>query len=215
MGGKDSPPPQCSSISPMQSPKLGGGHRTQRSHTFSSAKPSPIEYVPRNKTAVNVDLRTPCSETNSIQSQTLPRGRSAQPESREDGSYSPIRAYMECFQPQTLKCALVGDSGVGKTSMLMAYTVDKFPEEHAPTIFDKFSSKFACCRDGTGWSKLLKTTIKTCLDLWVYLFSFSCLQLHYRCMERGSLSHFATLQDRYVYEEIKSVYRNYIVLTSK
>ncbi len=145
MGGKDSPPPQCSSISPMQSPKLGGGHRTQRSHTFSSAKPSPIEYVPRNKTAVNVDLKTPYSETSSIQSQTLPRGRSDQPESpRGDGSYSPIRAYMECFQPQTLKCALVGDSGVGKTSMLMAYTVDKFPEEHAPTIFDKFSSKFTC-----------------------------------------------------------------------
>jgi len=48
---------------------------------------------------------------------------------------------MECLSPQNLKCAIVGDSGVGKTSMLMSYTVDKFPEKHAPTIYDKFSSE--------------------------------------------------------------------------
>ena len=143
MGGKDSPPPQCTTASPMQSPKLDG-HRSQRSHTFV-ARPSPIEYMPRNKGTVNVDLKLPCES----KSQTLPRERpnptqaSSPTSPRGDGSYSPIRAYMECFQPQTLKCALVGDSGVGKTSMLMAYTVDKFPETHAPTIYDKFSSKFA------------------------------------------------------------------------
>lgn len=144
MGGKDSPPPQCTSASPMQSPKMYGGHRSQRSNTFV-ARPSPIEYVPRNKGAINVDLKLPCES----KSQTLPREKPSQPQvssptsPRGDGSYSPIRAYMECFQPQTLKCALVGDSGVGKTSMLMAYTVEKFPETHAPTIFDKFSTSLS------------------------------------------------------------------------
>ncbi len=143
MGGKDSPPPQCSSLSPMmQSQKL----RAQRSQTFSTTKPTRIEYMSRNKTEVNVDLKMPpCNEpssSSSVQkSSTLPRVMSGPVSPREDGSYSPIRAYMECFQPQTLKCALVGDSGVGKTSMLLAYTVDKFPETHAPTIFDKFSCK--------------------------------------------------------------------------
>ncbi len=102
--------------------------------------------MPRNKTEVNVDLKLPCNESSSTvqqqqQSSTLPRVMSGPVSPREDGSYSPIRAYMECFQPQTLKCALVGDSGVGKTSMLLAYTVDKFPDTHAPTIFDKFSCK--------------------------------------------------------------------------
>lgn len=139
MGGKDSPPPQCISASPMQSPIL----RTQRSQTFSSAtKPTRIEYMPKNKTEVNVDLKLPCNDSSStVQSHTLPRVQSGPVSPREDGSYSPIRAYMDVFQPQTLKCALVGDSGVGKTSMLLAYTVDKFPETHAPTIFDKFSCK--------------------------------------------------------------------------
>ena len=140
MGGKDSPPPQCVSASPVQSPRWDS-HRTQRSHTFVR-KPSPIEYMPKNKSTVNVDIKLPCKSTVN-QSQTLQRDwQTPSPVSpRSDGTYSPIRAYMECFQPQTLKCAMVGDSGVGKTSMLMSYTVDKFPDKHAPTIYDKFSSE--------------------------------------------------------------------------
>ena len=42
---------------------------------------------------------------------------------------------------QSVRCALVGDSAVGKTSMLMSYTTDAFPEVHNPTMYDKFASK--------------------------------------------------------------------------
>ena len=42
---------------------------------------------------------------------------------------------------QSVRCALVGDSAVGKTSMLMSYTTDAFPEVHNPTMYDKFTSK--------------------------------------------------------------------------
>ena len=42
---------------------------------------------------------------------------------------------------QSIRCALVGDSAVGKTSMLMSYTSDAFPEVHHPTMYDKFTSK--------------------------------------------------------------------------
>ena len=42
---------------------------------------------------------------------------------------------------QNIRCALVGDSAVGKTSMLMSYTTDAFPEVHHPTMYDKFTSK--------------------------------------------------------------------------
>ena len=61
-------------------------------------------------------------------------------DSKDASALSPIRAYIDCLAPQTLKCAIVGDSGVGKTSMLMRYVVEKFPETHSPTIYDKFSS---------------------------------------------------------------------------
>lgn len=139
MGGKDSPPPQCVSTSPMQSSKCSSPRSSAGQFGRES---SPIEYVAKSKASVNVDMhiqyphassRQPIQRTTSTESK----------QSRSDGTYSPIRAYMECIEPQTLKCALVGDSGVGKTSMLMSYTTDKFPEEHAPTIYDKFSSKFA------------------------------------------------------------------------
>lgn len=124
MGGKDSPPP-CVTTSPVQSPKWDQ-QRSQSEKSVFSRQPSPIEYVPRSKSAVNLHVHAKAS-----QSSSLPR----------DCNYSPIRTYMECLSPQNLKCAIVGDSGVGKTSMLMSYTVDKFPEKHAPTIYDKFSSE--------------------------------------------------------------------------
>lgn len=66
--------------------------------------------------------------------------------SKADEAYSPIRAYIDCLSPQTLKCAIVGDSGVGKTSMLMSYVVDKFPEVHSPTIYDKISTSITVNR---------------------------------------------------------------------
>lgn len=152
MGGKDTPPP-CVSASPLQSQ----GFLTEKSRSFSitssssaassssslssgssSYHPSPIKYVPPCKTRVNLKIQCPTTRPPAADRDTIDSAACS-----KDGDISPIRAYIDCLTPQTLKCAIVGDSGVGKTSMLMSYVVDKFPETHSPTIYDRFSSKRA------------------------------------------------------------------------
>lgn len=40
---------------------------------------------------------------------------------------------------EKIKCVLVGDGAVGKTSLITAYAQDKFREEYQPTAFDTFN----------------------------------------------------------------------------
>ncbi|XP_019727733.1 rho-related GTP-binding protein RhoF isoform X2 [Hippocampus comes] len=41
---------------------------------------------------------------------------------------------------EELKIVIVGDGGCGKTSLLMVYAKDYFPEKYAPTVFEKYTT---------------------------------------------------------------------------
>lgn len=40
-----------------------------------------------------------------------------------------------------IKCVLIGDGAIGKTSLIVSYTTNGYPTEYVPTAFDKYSGK--------------------------------------------------------------------------
>ena len=49
---------------------------------------------------------------------------------------------MVVLRTDLIKCVVLGDDNVGKTSLLMNYATNRFPSKHVPSVFDNYAGKF-------------------------------------------------------------------------
>uniref|UniRef100_A0A0K0DMG4 Ras-related protein Rab-24 n=1 Tax=Angiostrongylus cantonensis TaxID=6313 RepID=A0A0K0DMG4_ANGCA len=97
---------------------------------------------------------------------------------------------------RTLKCVLVGDAAVGKTSLIVSYTTNGYPQHYVPTAFDNYSDinkKFEG-RVISG-SFLLEKESLTCPEIMQRLLKKE-FQLWYASIKSRFAYNCVTLQDR-------------------
>ena len=87
----------------------------------------------------------------------------------EDGSHSRV------------KCVLVGDGAIGKTSLVVSYTTNGYPTEYVPTAFDNYAGRlFVSFRGRQFNNRNVKSsggvTVNLSLPLSLTVFAFALVR---------------------------------------
>nr|KAG5693389.1 hypothetical protein BaRGS_015676 [Batillaria attramentaria] len=69
-----------------------------------------------------------------------------------------------------VRCVVVGDDAVGKTSMLMGYATNRYPTQHVPAVFDNYAVRESVPEtDVNTWSRGVHVSAGQGLGAWSVL----------------------------------------------
>lgn len=106
----------------------------------SRPSPPPLARLPRKDLSRDADRAPRLAATVSL------RDDEQDEEEEEEGGETNVIA-------MPMKCVLVGDGAVGKTSLVVSYTTNGYPTEYEPTAFDNYTGRRKwCVCDGNVWS---------------------------------------------------------------
>ena len=97
------------------------------------------EFHSQHTVAPSINPSINQNEQPAVRASTSTDGSSSRQSGKSINIINQLILIPDCEDHTTIKCVLVGDGAVGKTSLIVSYTTNGYPHEYVPTAYDTYT----------------------------------------------------------------------------